>query len=120
MDDDVLISMTDLAGKLTFANNTFCRLAEYTNEELVGSPHNIVRHPDMPKGVFADLWQNLRAGKMWQGHVKNRSKTGRFYWVLAAVFPHYRGDQILGYISVRVRPNAASLPRVIEIYRRIP
>ena len=90
----------------------------FQNEELVGSPHNIVRHPDMPKGVFADLWRDLRAGQMWQGYVKNCSKTGRFYWVLAAVFPHYRDDQIIGYISVRVRPNAAALPRVIEAYRK--
>lgn len=120
MDDDVLISMTDLSGRITFANDTFCRLSEYKNIELIGSPHNIIRHPDMPKGVFADLWKDLRAGKMWQGCVKNRSKTGRYYWVMAAVFPHYRDEEIVGYISVRVRPDPAQLPGVIEVYRRIP
>ena len=73
----------------------------------------------MPKGVFADLWKELRAARMWQGYVKNRSKRGRFYWVKAAVFPHYRERQIVGYISVRMRAEPEALPRIIETYRRI-
>ena len=85
--NDVLVSGTDINGKITFANSTFVTISGYSEPELVGRPHNIVRHPDMPKEAFADLWARLKSGRSWRGIVKNRTKSGGFYWVEANVAP---------------------------------
>ena len=97
-----LISTTDLTGRIIYANNNFIDISGYSREEMVGKPHNIVRHPDMPSAAFADLWANLKADKPWLGAVKNRCKNGDYYWVLAYVTPQYdsHGKKI-GYQSVR-------------------
>ncbi|KTA94932.1 aerotaxis receptor Aer [Aeromonas salmonicida subsp. smithia] len=103
--DEQLVSTTDLRGVITYANPAFCRIAGYPVEELVGHNHNLVRHPDMPKAAFADLWARLKEGKPWRGMVKNRCKDGRYYWVDAYVTPIYEGGRISGYQSVRCKPE---------------
>ena len=102
-----LISTTSLTGCITYANQDFVDISGYSREELVGQPHNIVRHTDMPAAAFADLWTNLNADKPWLGAVKNRCKNGDYYWVLAYVTPQYDHDgNKIGYQSVRSRlPN---------------
>ena len=120
IDDEVIISLTDPKGIIVYANETFCRTSEYEINELIGKPQNLIRHPDMPKGVFADLWADIKAGKMWQGYIKNRARSGRIYWVKAAIFPHYSESTIVGYISVRKKAEPEAIARAKEIYRRIP
>ena len=100
-----LVSITDLQGVILYANDNFCDTAGYTADELVGQNHNIVRHPDMPKAAFADLWQKLKRGDSWRGMVKNRCKNGDHYWVDAYVTPMYENDNIVGYQSVRACPS---------------
>ncbi len=99
----VLLSETDTRGIITYANPRFCEVSGYTREELVGKPHNIVRHPDMPKSAFKELWDTIKAGKIWQGEVKNRRKDGSHYWVLATVGPIFDDKgEICSYVSMRV------------------
>lgn len=102
--DQTLVSVTDLKGRITYANKAFVSLSGYTNEELQGQPHNIVRHPDMPEEAYRDMWDTLHAGLPWTGVVKNRRKNGDFYWVRANVTPMRDGDLITGYLSVRTAP----------------
>lgn len=116
---DILISATDARGVITFANNRFYEVAEYAPGELVGRPHNVIRHPDMPKTAFADLWRVIKAGKLWQGYVCNRSKNGRRYWVKANVFPCYEEGKVTGYISIRTKPEPDMIARAIEAYRAV-
>jgi PAS domain S-box-containing protein len=118
--DDILISSTDTRGVITFANDRFCRIAGYQFDELVGKPHSVIRHPDMPHAAFANLWDTLMQKKIWQGFVKNKTKSGGFYWVRATVFPRLgpSGD-IVGHISVRVKPNLGDVRKAVDIYRRL-
>lgn len=103
LDRFALISETDTRGVITYANQRFCEVSGYTVEELVGKPHNIVRHPDMPKSLFKEMWQTLKAGKVWQGEIKNRRKDGSHYWVLATVGPIRDAEgEIIRYVSIRV------------------
>lgn len=118
--DDILISATDTRGKLTFANNIFCEIAEYTAEEINGKPHNIIRHPDMPKAAFADLWATIKSGKLWEGYVLNRSRSGRVYWVKACVFPCFENSKIVGYISIRTKPSNEKIEIAKKAYRLLP
>lgn len=118
--DDILISATDTRGHISFANNCFYEIAEYEAGELVGQPHNVIRHPDMPKTAFADLWAVIKTGKLWQGYVANRSKHGRLYWVKANVFPCLENGKIVGYISIRTRPESDMVRKAIEAYRLVP
>ncbi len=99
--DQELVSTTDTRGIILYANQHFCDVAGYTEEELIGKNHNIVRHPDMPKAAFADLWEKLEQRKPWRGAVKNRCKDGRYYWVDAFVTPIYENNDLKGYQSVR-------------------
>ena len=119
-DEDILISATDTRGMITFANNCFYRIAEYDAGELFGTPHNVIRHPDMPKTAFADLWGTIAAGKLWQGYVLNRSKHGRGYWVKASVFPCYENGSIVGYISIRTKPEKEMVEKAKQAYRLVP
>tara|TARA_Y100001960_G_scaffold331389_1_gene428224 strand:+ start:272 stop:1924 length:1653 start_codon:yes stop_codon:yes gene_type:complete len=100
-----LVSTTDTKGVITYCNDAFCRIAEFDPQELLGENHNIVRHDDMPKAAFADMWTNLKQGKAWRGIVKNRTKSGGYYWVDAYVTPIYDNGKISGYQSVRVKPK---------------
>ncbi len=104
------MSKTDLAGRITYANRTFMRVSNYTETELLGKPHNILRHKDMPAGVFYGLWQTLRAGKEFFGFVKNRTSDGNYYWVFANVTPDVINGNVVGFYSVRrfAPPQAVS------------
>jgi diguanylate cyclase (GGDEF)-like protein/PAS domain S-box-containing protein len=102
VDENVLISQTDLDGTITYASKAFCRVSGYALEELIGSNHNIIRHPDMDDSIFKDLWQTIKAGKTWHGEVKNRKKNGGFYWADSTVSPlKDNTGRIYGYMAVR-------------------
>ncbi|MFQ5487369.1 MAG: methyl-accepting chemotaxis protein [Gammaproteobacteria bacterium] len=118
-EQDVIVSTTDLKGAVTYANETFIRISGFTEKELLGKNHNMVRHPDMPPAAFADLWQTLKAGKSWMGVVKNRCKNGDYYWVDAYVAPMFEGEQIVGYQSVRVKPDNKEVERAERLYRSL-
>ena len=117
--DESLISSTDLKGRVTFANEGFCRVAKFELDELVGKSHNVVRHPDMPPAAFQNLWDEIKAGRPWVGAVKNRCKDGDHYWVDAHVTPIFRNGQVAGYESVRVKPDRALVRRAEKLYRRV-
>lgn len=103
LDHFALISETDTRGIITYANPRFCEVSGYELHELLGRPHNIVRHPDMPKELFRELWATIKAGKIWQGEIKNRRKDGSYYWVLATVGPiRDASGEIYRYVSIRV------------------
>ncbi|MDN4501214.1 PAS domain-containing methyl-accepting chemotaxis protein [Alteromonadaceae bacterium BrNp21-10] len=111
-----LVSTTDLRGVITSVNDDFVRVSGFSREELIGKNHNVVRHPDMPSAAFADLWQTLKAGKVWRGIVKNRCKDGRYYWVDAFVIPIFENSQIIGYQSVRVVADRADIDKATQLY----
>ncbi len=119
-ENDVLISATDPRGIITFANNKFYEIAQYEPGSLVGQPHNCIRHVDMPKSAFADLWAVIASGKLWQGYVKNIGAKGRVYWVKANVFPCYRNGEIVGYISIRTKPSREKIEAASGAYRLVP
>ena len=100
-EDELIISRTDLNGKITYANETFCQISGYTQEELLGKPHSMVRHPDMPSAAFEDLWNTIKAGKQWKGIVKNLRKDKGFYWVEALVSGVYKNGDLVEYKSLR-------------------
>src|SRR5689334_20020504 len=112
----LLVSQTDPSGKITFANGGFVRVSGFSREELVGSPHNIVRHPHMPEQAFHDLWTTIRAGTPWEGLVKNRAKNGDFYWVRANVTPVIEDGELRGFISIRVAPTRAEVAAAERLY----
>jgi len=114
-----LVSTTDLRGVITYANPAFCQVSGYTAAELVGKNHNMVRHPEMPKAAFADLWQTLKQQQSWRGMVKNRCKDGRYYWVDAFVTPIYQQQQLVGYQSVRRLPDRQLVQRAEQCYNQI-
>lgn len=114
-----LVSITDTYGTITYANEVFCRIAGYEESELVGQAHNIVRHPDMPKAAFADMWSKLKRGDSWRGLVKNRCKNGDYYWVDAYVTPLYDGNEITGFQSVRCRPTEQQKKDALALYDAI-
>jgi len=100
-EDELIISRTDLKGNITYANETFCDISGYHEEELLGKSHNIVRHPDMPSAAFAELWSTIKAGKQWIGIVKNMRKDRGFYWVEAIVSGVYKNGELVEYKSLR-------------------
>ena len=115
-----LISTTDPGSHITYANQHFCDVAGYSATEMEGVPHNLVRHPDMPRAAFADMWQRLQQGKSWMGLVKNRAKSGQFYWVNAYVTPILNErQQIIEYQSVRTRPQDHDIAWAERLYARI-
>ncbi len=117
-DGESIVSKTNLKGKITYINPYFVEVSGFSEEELLGAPHNIVRHPDMPPEAFADLWQTLRDGIPWTGMVKNRRKNGDYYWVLANVTPIRENGQVVGYMSVRTKPSQAQVEAASQIYRQ--
>lgn len=114
-----LISATDKKGRIIYCNEEFCRVSGFSREELVGAPHNIVRHPDMPPEVFGHMWQHLSAGMCWMGVVKNRCKNGDHYYVNAYVTPVFEKGELAGYESVRVLPLESEVARAELLYQRI-
>ncbi|MFA7290619.1 MAG: methyl-accepting chemotaxis protein [Rhodocyclaceae bacterium] len=117
-DDTLIVSKTDLKGQLTYINKDFLDISGFSEAELIGTSHNIVRHPDMPVEAFEDLWRDLKAGRPWTGYVKNRCKNGDFYWVLATATPIRENGQITGYMSVRRKAPRDAVVAVDAAYRR--
>jgi aerotaxis receptor len=118
--NDFLVSQTDDKGIILFANDDFCKIAGYTVDELIGKPHNIVRHPDMPKDAFKDLWNTVKQNKIWTGYVKNKTKDSGFYWVFATVYPMY--DEIrkaTTYMSCRRKPSKQEILDAEELYKTL-
>ncbi|MGB3864688.1 MAG: methyl-accepting chemotaxis protein [Xanthobacteraceae bacterium] len=118
-DDTLIVSRTDLKGRLTYVNEDFIDAAEFNAEELIGKAHNIIRHPDMPPETFENLWDTLKAEKPWVGAVKNRRKNGGFYWVLATAFPNRENGQVAGYTSIRTKLPADQRTHAEEVYAAI-
>jgi len=118
-DNDVIVSKTDTKGLITYVNKTFCDISGYSEEELLGAPHNILRHPDMPAAAFQDLWDTLQAGKPWKGYVKNRCKNGDHYWVEANANPIWENGTIVGYMSLRTKPSREVVEFCEGLYRKI-
>ena len=116
-DGQSIVSKTDTKGRITYVNPTFIEVSGFSEEELIGKAHNIVRHPDMPPEAFADLWQTLQAGEPWTGLVKNRRKNGDFYWVVANVVPIKEAGATVGYMSVRTRPARDQVERAETLYK---
>jgi aerotaxis receptor len=100
--EELIVSRTDLKGVITYANETFLEISGYSKEELIGQNHSIVRHPDMPKSVFEDLWNTINQEKQWNGNVKNLRKDKGFYWVNATISGVYKDGKLIEYKSVRV------------------
>jgi len=118
-DNTTLMSTTDLRSIITHANDTFVDVSGYSLQELSGQPHNLVRHPDMPKAAFADMWYTLQKGEPWTGIVKNRCKNGDHYWVRANVAPMVRGGKITGYMSIRTKARADEVAAVTPLYQAL-
>jgi len=119
-EDDFIVSKTDLKGRITYCNRIFVEYSGYSEEELLGSPHNIIRHPDMPKAVFKLMWEQIAAGNEFLGYVRNMAKNGSFYWTFANVTPSLDKDKNpLGYFSVRRKPDRQKIALVEPIYRRM-
>lgn len=117
--DIMIVSEADSRGYIIYANSDFCQIAGYTKEELIGKPHKLVRHQDMPKAAFKDLWETIKSGNVWNGIVKNRTKNGGYYWVNATVYPSKSSKGELRYISVRIKPTDEEINRTISLYRTL-
>ncbi len=117
-DGSCIVSSTDDKGRIQFMNEDFIEISGFTKDELMSQPHNIIRHPDMPPEAFEDLWRDLKAGLPWSGYVKNRTKNGDHYWVLANAMPVVENGRTTGYISIRSKPDAATTQAVGRIYQQ--
>ncbi len=119
-DNDFIVSKTDPTGKITYCNKIFMDMAEYSEDELLGKPHSIVRHPDMPKAVFKYLWETIAKKEEVFAYVVNKTKKGNHYWVFTNVTASLDEDgNIIGYYSVRRRPNPEALNTIIPLYRKM-
>ncbi|MGF6660387.1 aerotaxis receptor [Paraburkholderia atlantica] len=116
---EMLVSATDLKGRIQYCNPAFIAISGFTREELLGAPHNIVRHPDMPADAYADMWDTIRAGQPWTALVKNRRKNGDHYWVCANVTPVIESGQTVGYLSVRTKPSRNEVRLAESTYARM-
>src|SRR5664279_5045169 len=117
-DATLIVSKTDLKGQITYVNRDFIDTSGFSESELMGQPHNVVRHPDMPVEAFADLWDTLKLGRPWTGLVKNRAKNGDYYWVLANATPVWENGQITGYMSVRRKASHDAIEAHEAVYRQ--
>jgi PAS domain S-box-containing protein len=117
-EDDFIVSKTDLKGRITYGNRIFIEFSGYSEIELIGAQHNIIRHPDMPRAVFKLLWDTIQAKRECNAFVKNMAKDGSFYWVFANVTPNYdREGNVIGYFSVRRKPKASGIKTVSGLYQ---
>ncbi len=117
--EQTLVSVTDLKGRITYCNPAFIVVSGFTRDELLGQPHNIVRHPQMPEEAFRDLWSTIQAGLPWEGLVKNRRKNGDYYWVQANATPMMDGDSITGFLSVRTAPSREQVQAAEKLYAQM-
>jgi len=113
----LIVSSTDLKGIITYANRKFCEIAGYTKGELTGKNHNIVRHPDMPKAAFQEVWDTIQAGKEWTGIVKNLRKDGKYYWVYSHITPIETDGEITGYTAARRPALETEIEESIPVYK---
>jgi len=119
-EDDFIVSKTNAKGIIAYGNPIFIEFSGYTEEELLGSQHNIIRHPDMPRAAFKLAWDTIQSGKEFFGYIKNMSKDGGFYWVIANVTPDYDSNgNIVGYFSVRRAPRRSAIQTVEGLYRQM-
>lgn len=119
-ENDFITSKTDLRGKITYCNEIFVEFAKYSEEDLLGSPHSMIRHPDMPRAVFQLLWSTIQAGKELNSYVKNLASDGSYYWVFANVTPVFdKNSKIVGYYSVRRKPKKSGLDVIIPLYKEL-
>ena len=119
-DNDFIVSKTDLKGRITYANKIFIEFSGFSQDELLLTQHNIIRHPDMPRAVFNLLWKTLESGQEFNGYVKNMSKDGGFYWVFANVTPSYdNNNKVIGYYSVRRKASVQAISVVEPIYKEM-
>ena len=119
-DGDFIVSKTDTKGKITYCNRIFMQIAGYSEVELLGQPHNFIRHPDMPRAVFRLLWETIQQGDDFFGLVKNKTRNGGYYWTFANVTPSYdHHKKLLGYYSVRRKPERSSIEIISEIYQQM-
>jgi len=120
-DDDFIVSKTDTKGIITYCNEIFLEFAKYSNQELLGQNHNIIRHPDMPRVVFKLLWDTIQSGKEINAYVKNMASDGSYYWVFANITPVLdEKSKIIGYYSVRRKPNKTIVDRIIiPLYQKL-
>jgi len=116
-ESDFILSETDINGRIVSINDDFLRISEFTEEELIGYPHNIVRHEDMPHAAFKDLWETIQSGRVWHGFVKNLTKSGGFYWVYATVFSYTSCGGEKGYLSCRKRALPEEIKAVEKLYK---
>ncbi len=117
--DTIIVSETDETGKIIYVNDDFCNICGYTKDELIGKPHNIVRHSDMPKIAFKGLWETIKELTTWNGIVKNCAKDGSYYWVNATVFSSKDRDGKLRYVSVRVKPTSEEVDNASALYKKL-
>ena len=117
-EEQLLLSTTDTKGRITYINQAFIEVSGYSEEELLGKAHNLIRHPDMPPEAFEDFWNTLKQGSPWTGLVKNRRKNGDFYWVNANATPLIENGKVTGYLSVRIKPSRETIEQVSPIYRK--
>jgi len=115
-DGKLIVSTTDTKGVITHVNRSFIEMSGYEEDELIGAPHSILRHPDMPPAAFKDLWDTVNKGVKWQGFVKNLRKDGGYYWVKATVIPNVRNGEVMGYTSVRRKPSKTKVEECIKLY----
>jgi PAS domain S-box-containing protein len=115
-DGKLIVSTTNKQGIITHVNQSFIEMSGYSEDELIGMPHSILRHPDMPAVAFKDLWDTVNEGEKWQGFVKNLRKDGGYYWVKATVIPNIRHGQVVGYTSVRRKPSRKKVNECIQLY----
>ena len=118
-DHETVVSKTDLSGNITYVNQDFVNISGFSEEELLGAPQNIVRHPDMPIEAFADFWHTLKSGKAWTGLVKNRCKNGDYYWVEANAAPVMENQKVVGFASIRIKPSRAQVQAADKAYRAL-
>ncbi|CAM3972997.1 PAS domain-containing protein [Arcobacter cloacae] len=117
--ETIIVSETDAKGNIIFANEDFCKIAGYSIDELIGKPHNIVRHSDMPKIAFEGLWETIKAGRIWKGIVKNKTKSGGYYWVNATAYPSKTSNGELRYISIRIKPTEQEIIEASNLYETL-
>lgn len=115
---ELIVSQTDVEGIILRCNDAFVRMSGYRSEELLGAPHHILRHPDMPRIAFRGLWDTLAQGAKWHGYVKNLRRDGGFYWVFATVVGNWRDGKLVGYSSVRREPPRAKVEECTPLYAR--
>lgn len=115
-DGKLIVSRTDIKGIITHCNQSFVDMSGYTEDEIIGQPHSILRHPDMPAAAFQDLWDTMARGDKWHGYVKNLRKDGSYYWVYATAIPNVRDGKTVGYTSVRRKPSRTQVNSCIELY----